>query len=63
MVTQCRCGVLTCEGAVHQEIAEELGMLSDSSEEEVLTTRVVRRRVIIQVNKHDAAVQHWSDAG
>lgn len=33
--------------AVSQEIAEEL--LSDSSEEEVLTTRVVRRRVIIQV--------------
>lgn len=32
-----------------QEIAEELGLLSDSSEEEVLTTRVVRRRVIIQV--------------
>lgn len=39
--------------AVSQEIAEELGSLSsDSSEEEVLTTRVVRRRVIIQVNKH-----------
>lgn len=36
--------------AVSQEIAEELGFLSsDSSEEEVLTTRVVRRRVIIQV--------------
>ncbi|XP_058480383.1 ankyrin-2b isoform X23 [Solea solea] len=34
-----------------QEIAEELGMLSsDSSEEEVLTTRVVRRRVIIQAD-------------
>lgn len=32
-----------------QEIAAELGLLSDSSEEEVLTTRVVRRRVIIQV--------------
>ncbi|XP_077057599.1 ankyrin-2b isoform X1 [Siphateles boraxobius] len=31
-----------------REIAEELGLLSDSSEEEVLTTRVVRRRVIIQ---------------
>lgn len=44
--------------AVSQEIAEELGLLSsDSSEEEVLTTRVVRRRVIIQVNKHVAAVQ------
>uniref|UniRef100_A0A4W6E9F5 Ankyrin 2 n=1 Tax=Lates calcarifer TaxID=8187 RepID=A0A4W6E9F5_LATCA len=37
--------------AVSQEIAEELGMLSsDSSEEEVLTTRVVRRRVIIQAD-------------
>ncbi|XP_030194209.1 ankyrin-2 isoform X2 [Gadus morhua] len=41
-------------GTVHlctfkQEISEELGQLSsDSSEEEVLTTRVVRRRVIIQ---------------
>ncbi|TSL34536.1 Ankyrin-2 [Bagarius yarrelli] len=31
-----------------REIAAELGLLSDSSEEEVLTTRVVRRRVIIQ---------------
>ncbi|XP_051785710.1 ankyrin-2 isoform X17 [Erpetoichthys calabaricus] len=32
-----------------QEIAEELGELEDSSdEEEVLTTRVIRRRVIIQ---------------
>ncbi|XP_048827075.1 LOW QUALITY PROTEIN: ankyrin-2-like [Brienomyrus brachyistius] len=30
------------------EISQELGVLSDSSEEEVLTTRVVRRRVIIQ---------------
>lgn len=40
--------VLVC--AVSQEIAEALGSLSsDSSEEEVLTTRVVRRRVIIQV--------------
>ncbi len=30
----------------------------------MLTTRVVRRRVIIQVNKHDAAVQpQRSDAG
>ncbi|XP_072314628.1 ankyrin-2b isoform X1 [Eucyclogobius newberryi] len=33
-----------------REIAEELGPLSDSSEEEVLTTRVVRRRVIIQAD-------------
>ncbi|XP_033986777.1 ankyrin-2b isoform X3 [Trematomus bernacchii] len=33
-----------------REIAEELGMLSDSSEEDVLTTRVVRRRVIIQAD-------------
>nr|XP_019955660.1 PREDICTED: ankyrin-2 isoform X1 [Paralichthys olivaceus] len=33
-----------------REIADELGMLSDSSEEEVLTTRVVRRRVIIQAD-------------
>ncbi|KAM9717858.1 ankyrin-2b isoform 12-T12 [Menidia menidia] len=34
-----------------REIAEELGQLSsDSSEEEVLTTRVVRRRVIIQAD-------------
>ncbi|XP_037391160.1 ankyrin-2b isoform X7 [Pygocentrus nattereri] len=35
-------------GTFKQDIAEELGLLSDSSEEEVLTTRVVRRRVIIQ---------------
>ncbi|XP_036406659.1 ankyrin-2b [Megalops cyprinoides] len=34
-----------------REIAEELGVLSDSSEEEVLTTRVVRRRVIIQADE------------
>ncbi|XP_034712287.1 ankyrin-2b isoform X17 [Etheostoma cragini] len=34
-----------------REIEEELGVLSsDSSEEEVLTTRVVRRRVIIQAD-------------
>uniref|UniRef100_A0A8K9X527 Ankyrin 2 n=1 Tax=Oncorhynchus mykiss TaxID=8022 RepID=A0A8K9X527_ONCMY len=34
-----------------REINEELGLLSsDSSEEEVLTTRVVRRRVIIQAD-------------
>ncbi|XP_028329963.1 ankyrin-2b isoform X34 [Gouania willdenowi] len=38
-------------GSYKHEIAEELGMLSsDSSEEEVLTTRVVRRRVIIQAD-------------
>ncbi|XP_044038897.1 ankyrin-2b isoform X5 [Siniperca chuatsi] len=38
-------------GSFKQEIAEELGLLSsDSSEEEVLTTRVVRRRVIIQAD-------------
>ncbi|XP_039464705.1 ankyrin-2-like [Oreochromis aureus] len=38
-------------GSFKQEIAEELGMLSsDSSEEDVLTTRVVRRRVIIQAD-------------
>ncbi|XP_069374495.1 ankyrin-2b isoform X7 [Paralichthys olivaceus] len=37
-------------GGFKQEIADELGMLSDSSEEEVLTTRVVRRRVIIQAD-------------
>ncbi|KAL6118950.1 ank2 [Pungitius sinensis] len=36
---------------LEREIAEELGLLSsDSSEEEVLTTRVVRRRVIIQAD-------------
>ncbi|XP_061566214.1 ankyrin-2-like [Cololabis saira] len=39
-------------GSYKQEIAEELGVLSsDSSEEEVLTTRVVRRRVIIQADE------------
>ncbi|XP_062418021.1 ankyrin-2b isoform X4 [Pungitius pungitius] len=39
------------KGSFKQEIAEELGLLSsDSSEEEVLTTRVVRRRVIIQAD-------------
>ncbi|XP_060789279.1 ankyrin-2b isoform X5 [Neoarius graeffei] len=36
------------DDSLGREIAEELGLLSDSSEEEVLTTRVVRRRVIIQ---------------
>nr|XP_015200999.1 PREDICTED: ankyrin-2 isoform X20 [Lepisosteus oculatus] len=35
-----------------QEIAEELGLLEDSSdEEEMVTTRVVRRRVIIQADE------------
>lgn len=34
----------------HQELAEELGVLALSSDEdEVVTTRVIRRRVIIQV--------------
>ncbi|XP_050973412.1 ankyrin-2 isoform X5 [Labeo rohita] len=33
---------------LRREIDEALGVLSDSSDEEVLTTRVVRRRVIIQ---------------
>ncbi|XP_058637279.1 ankyrin-2b isoform X34 [Onychostoma macrolepis] len=36
------------DDSLGREIAEELGLLSDSSEEEVLTTRVVRRRVVIQ---------------
>ncbi|XP_077961942.1 ankyrin-2b isoform X11 [Gasterosteus aculeatus] len=44
---------------VGREIAEELGLRSsDSSEEEVLTTRVVRRRVIIQADTlHDIQPQ------
>lgn len=34
----------------HQELAEELGVLAPSSDEdEMVTTRVIRRRVIIQV--------------
>ncbi|XP_031688398.1 ankyrin-2 isoform X30 [Oncorhynchus kisutch] len=38
-------------GTFKQEINEELGLLSsDNSEEEVLTSRVVRRRVIIQAD-------------
>ncbi|XP_055362830.1 ankyrin-2b isoform X22 [Betta splendens] len=38
-------------GSYKQEVAAELGMLSsDSSEDEVVTTRVVRRRVIIQAD-------------
>ncbi|XP_047671508.1 ankyrin-2b isoform X2 [Tachysurus fulvidraco] len=36
------------DDSLGREIAAELGLLSDSSDEEVLTTRVVRRRVIIQ---------------
>ena len=32
-----------------QDVEEELGVLSESSDEDVLSTRVVRRRVIIQV--------------
>ncbi|XP_044038915.1 ankyrin-2b isoform X22 [Siniperca chuatsi] len=44
-------GELKSKTASQMEIAEELGLLSsDSSEEEVLTTRVVRRRVIIQAD-------------
>lgn len=39
--------ILTC---FHQELTEELGELEASSDEEAMvTTRVVRRRVIIQV--------------
>nr|XP_040037987.1 ankyrin-2b isoform X22 [Gasterosteus aculeatus aculeatus] len=47
------------KGSFKQEIAEELGLRSsDSSEEEVLTTRVVRRRVIIQADTlHDIQPQ------
>ncbi|MGH0120721.1 UNVERIFIED_CONTAM: hypothetical protein FKN15_031650 [Acipenser sinensis] len=36
--------------SLEREIAEELGELEDSSDEEVVTTRVIRRRVIIQVS-------------
>nr|XP_055061771.1 ankyrin-2 isoform X4 [Misgurnus anguillicaudatus] len=36
------------DGGLRREIDEALGVLSDSSDEDVLTTRVVRRRVIIQ---------------
>ncbi|XP_029382689.1 ankyrin-2b isoform X2 [Echeneis naucrates] len=43
-------GYYNDDDSLGREIAEELGMLSDSSEEEVLTTRVVRRRVIIQAD-------------
>ncbi|XP_076150381.1 uncharacterized protein ank2a isoform X2 [Alosa pseudoharengus] len=38
-------------GCLKREVAKELGVLSDSSEEDVLTTRVVRRRVIIQADE------------
>ncbi|XP_077061208.1 ankyrin-2 isoform X1 [Siphateles boraxobius] len=38
----------TKEAADEEEINDALGVLSDSSDEDVLTTRVVRRRVIIQ---------------
>lgn len=33
-----------------QEINAELGSMSESSDDEFLTTRVVRRRVVIQVS-------------
>lgn len=33
-----------------QEIAAELGSMSESSDDEFLTTRIVRRRVVIQVS-------------
>ncbi|CAB1351829.1 unnamed protein product [Coregonus sp. 'balchen'] len=46
-----RAGYDDDEYSLEQEINEELGLLSsDSSEEEVLTTRVVRRRVVIQAD-------------
>ncbi|XP_016347191.1 ankyrin-2-like isoform X4 [Sinocyclocheilus anshuiensis] len=38
----------TKEDADEEEIDEALGVLSDSSDEDVVTTRVVRRRIIIQ---------------
>lgn len=33
-----------------QEITAELGSMSESSDDEFLTTRIVRRRVVIQVS-------------
>ncbi|XP_055794919.1 uncharacterized protein LOC129865875 [Salvelinus fontinalis] len=46
-----RAGYDDDEYSLEREINEELGLLSsDNSEEEVLTSRVVRRRVIIQVS-------------
>lgn len=49
--------------AVSQEINEELGLLSsDNSVEEVLTSRVVRRRVIIQVYSIEEHVEKWGPA-
>lgn len=47
--------ILTC---FHQELSEELGELEASSDEEAMvTTRVVRRRVIIQVPAHCTLAQ------
>lgn len=44
--------VLNFDGFVSldQEITEELGSMSESSDDEFLTTRIVRRRVVIQVS-------------
>ncbi|XP_053537218.1 ankyrin-2b isoform X3 [Ictalurus punctatus] len=55
------------DDSLGREIAEELGLLSDSSEEEVLTTRVVRRRVIIQgddfpeISPHTVTEEQYTD--
>ncbi|KAA0723858.1 Ankyrin-2 [Triplophysa tibetana] len=55
------------DDSLGREIAEELGLLSDSSEEEVLTTRVVRRRVIIQgddmpeISPHAVTEEQYTD--
>ncbi|XP_053089119.1 ankyrin-2b isoform X3 [Pangasianodon hypophthalmus] len=55
------------DDSLGREIAEELGLLSDSSEEEVLTTRVVRRRVIIQgdelpeISPHRVTEEQYTD--
>lgn len=35
---------------LNQEINAELGSMSESSDDEFVTTRVVRRRVVIQVS-------------
>ncbi|XP_063075289.1 uncharacterized protein LOC134465519 [Engraulis encrasicolus] len=48
--------------SLKREVENELGVLSDSSEEDVLTTRVVRRRVIIQGDESpDLASQTTSE--
>ncbi|KAG7238383.1 hypothetical protein INR49_030890, partial [Caranx melampygus] len=47
----CEIGAYDTDNTLTREITTELGPVSESSDDEFLTTRVVRRRVVIQVTR------------